>query len=175
MKILIGTTNKLKIEGARQAFKEYFEDVEIEGFKVSSDVSDEPINEEIIVGAKNRIKNLKKYAKDNNIKADYFIASEGGISNFFGNWININTAVIENENGQMSVGISQSAQVPDRYIEEIKSSEMINLKMKLFNTEEQKKQDLDTILTHGKFSRTDLVKDAFIMALVGQINGEIWR
>ena len=31
--------------------------------------------------AKNRVKNVKKYAKENNIKADYYIASEGGITN----------------------------------------------------------------------------------------------
>ena len=174
MKILIGTSNKAKIEGARKAFEEYFENIEIEGIKVNSDVGDEPINDEIIQGAKNRIKNLKKYANEHNVKADYYVASEGGLANFCGNWINVNTAVVENQNGQVSVGISQSAQVPNKYIEEIKESEMSNLKLRVFNTEEHKKQDLDTILTHGKFSRTDLVKDAFIMALVGHINGEIW-
>lgn len=175
MKILIGTTNKFKIEGARQAFEEYFENVEIDGIKVNSDVDDEPINEQILQGAKNRIKNLKEYARENDIKVDYFIATEGGLSNSFGSWINVNISAIENSKGQMSIGISQAPQVPDKYIKEIRSSEMKNLKNRIFDSEEQKKQDLDSILTHGKFSRVDLVRDSFIMALVGQINGEIWR
>ena len=65
MKVLIGTKNPGKIEGARQAFERYFENVEIEGIPVNSDVGDQPINEEILQGAKNRVKNLKEYAKEN--------------------------------------------------------------------------------------------------------------
>ena len=44
MKILIGTKNPGKIEGAKQAFEQYFENIEIEGVPVSSDVGDQPIN-----------------------------------------------------------------------------------------------------------------------------------
>ena len=58
MKILMGTKNPGKIEGAKEAFEKYFENVEIEGVPVSSDVGDQPINEEIFEGAKNRAKNL---------------------------------------------------------------------------------------------------------------------
>ena len=62
MKILIGTKNPGKIEGAKQAFEKYFDEVEIEGISVDSNVGDQPVNEEILQGAKNRVKNLKKYA-----------------------------------------------------------------------------------------------------------------
>ena len=58
MKILMGTKNPGKIEGARKAFEEYFENVEIEGVKVSSEVNDQPIDNEIFLGAKNRVKKL---------------------------------------------------------------------------------------------------------------------
>ena len=68
MKILIGTKNPGKIEGARQAFEKYFSGIEIEGISVASEVGDQPINEEIFQGAKNRVKNLKKYAKEKKIK-----------------------------------------------------------------------------------------------------------
>ena len=61
MKILMGTTNPGKIQGARQAFEKYFENVEIEGVKVSSEVSDQPINDEIFQGVRNRVKNVKEY------------------------------------------------------------------------------------------------------------------
>ena len=84
MKILMGTKNPGKIEGARQAFENYFDNIEIEGIGVSSDVSNQPINEEIFLGAKNRVKNLKLYAKENNLEADFYIASEAGIINFDG-------------------------------------------------------------------------------------------
>ena len=84
MKILIGTKNPGKIEGAKQAFEKYFDNVEIEGVPVKSEVGDQPINEEILQGAKNRVKNLKKYAIDNNIEADFYISSEAGITNLLG-------------------------------------------------------------------------------------------
>lgn len=106
MKILMGTKNPGKIEGAKQAFEKYFEEVEIEGIEVESDVGDQPVNQEIIQGAKNRVKNLRKQAKENHIKADFFVASEAGITNLLGEWMDYNIAVIEDENGEQSVGSS---------------------------------------------------------------------
>ena len=81
MKILMGTKNPGKIEGARQAFEKYFDNVEIEGISVESEVGNQPVDEEILQGAKNRVKNLKKYAIKNNIQADFYVASEAGITN----------------------------------------------------------------------------------------------
>ena len=124
MKILIGTKNPGKIEGARQAFSKYFKDIEIEGISVDSEVGDQPINEEILQGAKNRVKNLKKHAKENNQKVDYYIASEAGITNLLGDWIDINAAVIEDSKGLQSVGTSQGFPIPDKYIDEIKETEL---------------------------------------------------
>lgn len=72
MKVLIATKNQGKIEGAKRALENYFKNVEIDGIPVNSDVPDQPVNKEIYIGAKNRVKNLKEYAKKNNIKADLF-------------------------------------------------------------------------------------------------------
>lgn len=66
MKILIGTKNPGKIEGAKQAFEKYFENVEMEGVAVDSEVGDQPFNEEILQGAKNRVENLKSMQKKMN-------------------------------------------------------------------------------------------------------------
>lgn len=124
MKILMGTKNPGKIEGARQAFAKYFEDFEIEGIAVKSEVGDQPFNQDIFLGAKNRIKNLKIYAKENKLEADFYIASEAGITDLLGNWIDINAAVIENSEGFQSVGTSQGFPVPEKYMDEIKASEL---------------------------------------------------
>ena len=95
----MGTKNPGKIEGAKQAFEKYFDNVEIEGIAVSSDVGNQPVNEEILQGAKNRVKNLKEYAKQNNIDVDYYISSEAGITNLLGEWIDFNAAVVESKEG----------------------------------------------------------------------------
>ena len=81
MKVLVGSTNQVKINGAKKALEKYYSNISIEGIKVSSDVSDEPINEEIYMGAKNRMNNLINYAKENNLDVDYFLTIESGITN----------------------------------------------------------------------------------------------
>lgn len=176
MKILMGTKNPGKIKGAKEAFEKYFENVEIEGIPVASDVSDQPLNEEIFQGAKNRVKNLREYAKDHNLQADFYIASEGGIQNLLcDEWIEFNAAVIENNEGLRSVGVSQGFQIPDRYMEEINKTELGKVMDKIFNGNElSKSQGGIGILTKGEVTRIDLTRNAFIMALTKYINGETW-
>ena len=176
MKVLIGTKNPGKIEGAKQAFEKYFGNIEIEGIAVNSEVGDQPINEEIFIGAKNRVKNLKKYAKENNIDADYYTASESGITNLLGEWIDINAVVIEDKNGIQTVGTSQGFQIPEKYMDEIKTTELGKVMDKVLNGKELSKgKGGISVLTKDVISRIDLTKNAFIMALIGHINGETWR
>lgn len=106
MKALIGTKNEGKLKGAKEAFEKYFEDVKIDMIDVKSNVADEPINDEIYKGAKNRVENLIKYAKENNIMVDYFLGIESGITNVLGKWIIINVAVIKDKDGYESIGTS---------------------------------------------------------------------
>lgn len=176
MKILMGTKNPGKVQGAKEAFEKYFDNIEIEGIKVSSEVGDQPINEEILQGAQNRVKNLKRYAKENNIKADLYISSEAGITNLLGEWIDINLAVIESKDGVQSTGISQGFPIPDKYIDEIRKTELGKVMDKIFNGQELAKgKGGISYLTKGEVSRIDLTRNAFIMALTKYINGDIWR
>lgn len=176
MKILMGTKNPGKIEGAKLAFEKYFDNVEIEGIGVDSDVSNQPLNNEIFLGAKNRVKNLKKYAKENNIEADFYIASEAGITNLLGDWIDINAAVIENKDGFQTVGCSQGFQVPDRLMPEIIETELGKVMDRLFCRENlgRGKGGISR-LTHDEVTRIELTKNAFVMALIGHTNGDLWR
>lgn len=177
MKILIATRNPGKIEGAKQAFEKYFNNVEIEGIPVSSDVSNQPLNEEIFQGAKNRVNHLKEYAKSNNIDADFYIASEGGIQNLLcDEWIEFNAAVIEDRKGLSTVGTSQGFPIPDKYMNEIEETELGKVMDRIFKKNELNKgQGGISLLTHGELTRIDLTRNAFIMALTQHINGDIWR
>ena len=176
MKILMGTKNPGKIEGARQAFEKYFDNIEIEGISVESEVGNQPVNEEILQGAKNRIKNLKKYANTNNIKADFYIASEAGITNLLGEWIDINAVIIEDSKGFQSIGTSQGFPIPDKYIEEIKQTELGKVMDRLFSGKELGKgKGGISFLTKDEITRIDLTRNAFIMALTRFINEDIWK
>ena len=172
----MGTKNQGKIEGVKRAFERYFENIEIEGIAVDSEVNAQPINKEIIVGARNRVKNVKEYAKEHNLEADYYVASEAGITNLLDDWIDINVVVIENKEGKQSVGISQGFPIDEKYIDEITSTELGKVMDKIF-----KGHGLNTgkggisILTHDEISRIDLTENACMMALIRYINKGIWE
>ena len=176
MKVLIGTKNQGKIEGAKRAFERYFNDVEIIGVPVDSEVGDEPLDIEICLGARNRVKNLKKYAKENKIPVDYYIAVESGITNSLGAYMIINVAVIEDSNEIESVGTAPGFPVPDKYVDEVINTDLGTVMDRIFN---EKNLNIGkggiSFLTHNVISRIDLTEQAFIMALVKFINDDIWK
>ena len=177
MKILIGTKNPGKIEGAKQAFEKYFDKVEIEGIPVDSNVGDQPINEEILQGAKNRVKNLKKYAKENNIDADLFLGIESGINDLLGRWMITNIAVIEDNKDFESYGTSPSFPVPDNLVQKVLDTNLSEAMDTVLGEDKERHNHSGGIqlLTHNEISRIDLTEYAFIMALTKYINGEKWR
>lgn len=171
MKVLIGTNNPGKVEGAKLAFECYYNNVEFIPVKVNSEVSDQPVNEEIYKGAKNRVNNLIKYAKENNINADFFAAIESGITNLLGKWCIINIAVISDNLGYESFGTSSSFPVPDKYVDEIITTDLGKVMDRIFSTDDIRYSVGGiSYLTHGKLSRIDLTKEAFLMSLTEYIN-----
>ena len=176
MKVLIGTNNKGKVEGAKQAFEKFYENVEITGIPVSSDVGDEPVNDEIYKGAKNRVDNLIKYAKENNIDSDFFIGIESGITNKLGKWCIIQIAVIKDKYGYESFGTGSAFPVPDKYVDEIINTDLGIVMDKIFKGNGLKNEKGGIAhLTNNVITRYDLTRDAFIMALTQFINGDTWR
>ncbi|MBE5821891.1 MAG: inosine/xanthosine triphosphatase [Clostridiales bacterium] len=175
MKILIGTKNPGKIQGAKEAFENYFNNFDIEGIPVPSNVSEQPVNNEIYEGARNRVNNLIKSSKENNIEADYYLGIESGITNLLGKWIIINIAVIKDKNGYESWGTSSGFPVPNKYVDEIIETDLGKVMDNIFQ-----KHDLRSnkggisFLTKDVIDRIDLTKDAFIMALTQYIN-EVWN
>lgn len=176
MKVLIATKNAGKIEGAKKALLHYFEGIEIEGIPLESNVPEQPVNNEIYSGAKNRVKNLKKYANDNNIKADLYLAIESGINNLLGRWMITNIAVIEDNDTFESYGTSPSFPVPENLVEDVINTDLSEVMNKVFEKDEERhnKGGGIQLLTHNKITRIDLTEMAFIMALTKYIN-ENWR
>ncbi len=169
MKVLVATKNQGKIEGARRALSRYFDNIEIEGIPVESNVSEEPVNEEIFQGAKNRVKNL--------IKADLYLSSESGIYNSLGRWMVTNLAVIEDNNDFESYGTSASFPVPERLVQDIINTDLSQVMNSIFEKDDERhnKGGAIKILTHNQITRIDLTQSAYIMALTRYINKDKWR
>ena len=177
MKVLIATKNQGKIEGAKRVLANYFDNLEIEGIPVESNVGEQPVNNEIYIGAKNRVRNLKEYAKEKNIKADLYLSIESGINNSLGRWMITNIAVIEDNNDFESYGASPSFPVPDRLVEDVINTDLSQVMNTIFEKDEERhnKGGGIQLLTHNKISRIDLTEMAFIMALTKYVNGSDWR
>ena len=167
MKVLIGTKNQGKIEGAKKALEHYFTDVELKGIPVESNVNEQPLNDEIYNGAKNRVKNLKEYAKENNIDADLYLGVESGINNSLGRWMITNIAVIEDNTDFESYGTSPSFPVPDRLVKDIIDTDLSQVMNTVFSKDDERHNRGGGIqlLTHNEITRIDLTEYAFIMAL----------
>lgn len=177
MKIYIATKNNAKIEGAKRALTHYFNKIELIGISCESEVGEQPINNDIYQGAKNRVKNLKKYCKQNNLKADLYLAIESGINNCLGRWMITNIAIIENDEGFESYGGSPSFPVPEKYVQEIIETNLSKIMDKIFTKDEERHNNGGGIqlLTQGEITRIDLTEQAFIMALTKYINQEKWN
>ena len=175
MKVLIATKNPGKIEGAKRALEHYFENVEVVGVSVPSDVSDEPVTEETLQGARNRVDNLIKYSHENNIQADLYFAIESGISNQLGKWSIINVAVIKDNSGFESFGAGPVFPVPETKVDDIMKRSLGVVMDELFSGHELSKgKGGISALTHDVISRIDITKEAFVMALTQHIN-DFWK
>lgn len=175
MKVLIGTKNPGKIEGARRALANYFDDVEIIGVKAPSNVSEQPVGKETLAGANNRVNNLIKYAKENGINADLFMAVESGITQDLGFWAIVNIAVIKNSKGETGIGSSGGFPVPQKHVDSIIKETLGTVMDRIFDeTDLRSSTGGVALLTRDKISRIDLNTQAFIMALTPFINKEVW-
>jgi len=138
-------------------------------------VSEEPVNNEIFEGARNRVNNLMQYAKDHDIDAEYFLGVESGITNLLGKWVIINIAVIKNKNGYESWGTSPAFPVPEKYVDEIIATDLGKVMDKIFEQNDLRSSIGGiSFVTNGIISRIDLTREAFIMALTQHIN-EVWN
>lgn len=175
MKILVGSKNVGKVMGVKEAFSKYFSNIEIEGIPVSSDVDSQPTNEEIYLGARNRVDNLLKYVRNKDISFDYLVGIEPGITNLLGKWMNISIVVIMNKDGIISWGMSPGYPIPDKYIEDIKKNSLGVVMDRIFSSNKlgDGKGGIQ-FLTHNEITRIDLTKEAVIMALTQFINDDKW-
>ncbi len=162
--IIVTSKNRKKIESVKKAFENYYPNIIVVGTKSESDVSTQPVNQEVFLGAKNRINNLKQSQNLSNY--NFIVSCEGGIINQFGIWFNVQVVLIEDLiSGKKGSGISAGTPIPDRYINEIIQNSFAKISDKIFDG----KGGIGT-LTRNIFSREYLIFEATIMAITQIIN-----
>ena len=171
MKVLVGSKNPVKIEATREAFKKYFDNIEVIGIDVDSKVSRQPIGIETFVGAKNRVEELKRF------ESDFYVGIEGGMMNIFERWFGFAVVCISDKNDKYGFGITSFFELPQVVVSEIKKGkELGNVIDELTKRENTKqKEGAIGILTRGKIDRKNLYIPAVICALIPFLNEDLFK
>ncbi len=172
MKILVGSKNPVKINGAAIAFSRFFENIKVEGIDAPSRVSSEPIGKELWDGAKNRAEYLY-----NTREGDYFVGIEGGLYEFPYGWFELGVTCIITKDKKISFGGSPFFPLPQHITQRLLSGEELSIVLdRLLSTKDiGKKEGAIGYLTKNVINRTDLYVQSTIMALVSFLNPSLFK
>ena len=175
MKVVAGTSNPNKLAGIERAFKTYFKDVELTYVEVPSGVPPQPFGlEQIVEGARNRAINALKASKS----CDYGVGVEGGMFKLGGHYYEVQVAAIVDSDGRITLGLSPSFQVPDRFVDEIlkgKARELEEVVDRYFKTSDiGRKGGIVKVLSKSAVSRDELSYYSVLMALLPRVNERLY-
>jgi inosine/xanthosine triphosphatase len=168
MKILVGSKNPVKLKAVEETFALYFENVEVIGMSIDSNVSDQPINEETFLGAENRAEKLKRLNDDQTLNSEFFIGIEGGIQQIYNKWFAFGCMCVIHKSGKKSFGTSAHFELPDIVTKQLLNRKELGHVMDEIMQQENTKQKGGAIsyFTNGKMNRKELYIPGLISALV---------
>lgn len=172
MKIVVASTNPVKIEATRVGFSQVFgENIQLIGISIPSGVSDQPMSDdETHRGAKNRALNARQAYPD----ADYWVGIEGGIEEHLGVLTVFAWIVILNQD---RTGHARTATfiLPDEVAKLVKQGlELGDADDIVFGRANSKQQNGSVgLLTHDRIDRAGYYSPAVILALIPFINPEL--
>ena len=173
MKIILGSTNESKKRSIQIAMKELdFENIDIESINVNSMVSSKPINDETLVGAKNRNYNLQQYCNQNNLSFDLLISIEGGYEQFDNTYFIVTYASIIDSDGNEYIGKSSGLQITEKMFKYAKDEKSLNKVIEnMLNIKSNKKENgITGYLTKGYYRRDKFESSAVISGMQSLLN-----
>ena len=139
-------------------------DYVIDCYKVDSNVSDNPINEETLLGAKNRNNNLKKISND----YDMYVSIEAGFTKEDDNYY-VDTYCVVNYKDNDYIGMSSRLRITDKVFNYVKEGNVLHLLV-------QRLQGSHTddgvvgYLSNGNLKRTEVEVESVVRALEKALN-----
>lgn len=178
MNIILGSENKSKEKSIILAFNELgIDDIHITKLAVPSNVSSRPINDETLIGARNRNQELLKYCKENNIPFDLLISIEGGYEEVKDSYFIVTYASIINKDEREYIGKSQGLSISKRMFERVEQGKSLNkvIESIVGNKENKKGQGITGYLTDGVYRRDKFESNAVLSALLSMINEKTYK
>ncbi len=176
MKIFLGSTNVSKQRSILIAMNELgFDNVSVIPVNVNSLVNSKPINDETLIGAKNRNKNLYNYCIENSISFDLLISIEGGYEQIDDTYFIVTYASILDQNGNEFIGKSNGLQITERMFNYIKEEKSLNkvIESILNNSSNKRDNGITGYLTNGYYRRDIFESSAVISAMQSLLNYQL--
>lgn len=173
MKIILGSKNPSKINAIKLAMQTLgYQDIEILSIDVPSEVSSKPINEETLIGAQNRNKNLYEYCWERNIAFDLLISIEGGYEKVNNTYFIVTYASVIDINNNEFIGKSQGLQISKNMFEWVSKGNSLNkvIETIIENKENKKENGITGYLTNGFYKREIFDSSAITSALQAFLN-----
>ena len=169
MKVLVGSTNPVKIESVKEAFSMFFKDVDVDvsGVGVESGVSDQPLGEEETrMGARNRA--VKLFNEVGTGVIDYGVGLEGGVVEIDGTLFECAWCVVRDKDGVEGIGGGLYFELPSAVADRLRDGGELGPVMDdLMGTVDiKKKGGAIGVFTNGVLNRKDAYVHLVLQALV---------
>jgi len=172
--VVIASKNPVKIKATEEAFKKMFPGKTFKFVSVASNsgVSHQPIGEETLTGAINRVRQVKQVEPH----ADYWVGSEGGIVRDGHNLYSCGWSVVMSKDGRIGKSTAGYHLLPKKVSELInKGLELGEANDKVYKmTSSKRKQGSVGILTGGVIDRKEMTFSSIVLALVQFKNPDLY-
>jgi inosine/xanthosine triphosphatase len=162
MKIIVGSTNPIKIDAARQIFARMDSAAQIDGVEVDSGVSHQPWgDEETRTGAVNRASAAMRKG------ADYGVGFEGGVINTEHGLMTCAWCAVVDAGGRVGIGGGVNVQLPPQVAKALHNGEELGPAMDALTGDHNTKQGPGAagILTDGLTNRQSAYEHVLALAL----------
>ncbi len=168
MKVLVGSENPVKIAATQEAFACYFDGIKVLGIKIDSSVSEQPINDEVFTGARNRARTLRNINQKKRLEGNFFVGIEGGIMQLESKWFAFGGICILDKEGREGYGTSPFFELPPKITKHLlRGMELGNVMDNLTgDTNTKQKQGAVGYFTKGVLKRKDYYLNGLLMALI---------
>jgi|YelNatPaOPRAMG01_1025707.scaffolds.fasta_scaffold120549_2 inosine/xanthosine triphosphatase len=169
MIVAIGSMNKSKVEGVKEAYLRFFTNVEFIPVKALSNVPLQPFGLDMVFkGALNRAVNAIRI-----VNADHGVGVEAGMYSISNRWFDVQVTAIIDRDGLITYGLSPSFEVPSFIVEKIVKGEADELEAivdEIYGVRNIGEEGgFISLLTGNAVLRRDLTYYSTIMALTPRL------
>lgn len=165
----VGSANPVKVEAVRHIFSRYFTELEVEGFVTRTSVPDEPWEDDVKRGAKERAWQVMQ-------NADIGVGIEAGLFRREDGIYDVQYCAILDKMGRYTFGTGPGFRYPPMIEADLKKGSTVGevFAEKIMDHNPGQNEGAIGYLTNGVMNRQELTESAVLAAMVPRINKELY-